>query len=261
MKNPMNPMNRRPSPVIMTTRLYSSAVGLRAILRTRPYRPLPRRFARSSIRRCTAQLLSTISAMSPHYVNARFASPKPLAGPVDLLRLHAREDQHHPEPVLEGRVDRRAPDDPRVRGDPRLHDLRDLLRLAHGHVRAPGHVHERTRRPRDVDVDQGRVDRFLDRLLRAAVALPPPHAGPPHAPAGEEAVPRAVGGRRVLPPRPPRRPPPALGRGPGPGARRHGGSEENLGGSPNGGGVLPARVRRVYLRPDDPRLDEPVDRV
>src|SRR3989442_4601511 len=126
MKNPMNPMNRRPIPVIITTRLYSSAVGFRAILRTRPYRPLPRRFARSSIRRCTSQLLSTISAMSPHHVDARFASPEPFAGPVDLLRLHAPEDQHQPDAVLEGRVDRRAPDDPGARGDPRLHDLRDL---------------------------------------------------------------------------------------------------------------------------------------
>src|SRR5437899_337477 len=183
MKNPMNPMNRSPSPVIMTTRLYSSAVGFRAILRTRPYRPFPRRFARSSIRRCTSQLLSTISGMSPHHVDARFASPEPLAGPVDLLRLHAREDQHHAEPVLEGRVDRRAPDDPRVRGDPRLHDLRDLLRLAHGHVRAASHVHEGARRPRDVDVDQRAVDRFLDRLLRAAVALALPEADHRDAPA------------------------------------------------------------------------------
>src|SRR2546422_11765548 len=137
MKNPMNPMNRRPIPVIITTRLYSSAVGFRAILRTRPYRPLPRRFARSSIRRCTSQLLSTISAMSPHHVNARFASPEPLAGPVDLLRFLAREDQHHPEPVLEGRFDGCAPDDTGVQGDPRLHDFRDLLPPTHVHYRAP----------------------------------------------------------------------------------------------------------------------------
>src|SRR2546428_11530595 len=123
MKTPMNPMNGRPMPVIITTRLYSPGVGLRAILRPRPTRPLPRRFARSSIRRCTSQLRSTISGMSPHHVDARFASPEGLSRPVDLLRPHAREDQHHAEAVLEGGVDRRTPDDPRVRGDARLHDL------------------------------------------------------------------------------------------------------------------------------------------
>src|SRR5881296_2125513 len=119
---PSAPIAAMPRPVMSTTFEYSSGVGFRAILRTRPYRPLPRRFARSSIRRCTSQVLSTISGMSPHHVDARFASPEPLARPVNLLRLHAREDQHHAEPVLEGRVDRRAPDDPCVRGDPRLHD-------------------------------------------------------------------------------------------------------------------------------------------
>src|SRR2546427_5353013 len=34
-----------------------------------------------------------------------------------------------------------------------------------------GHVHEGTRRGADVDVDQGRVDRLFDRLLRAVVAI------------------------------------------------------------------------------------------
>src|SRR3989304_4239846 len=114
MKNPVNPMNRRPSPVIMTTLLYSSGVGFRAIFRTRPYRPFPRRFARSSIRRCTFQLFSMISGMSPHHVDARRVSPEPLARPVDLFRLHARQDQHHPEAVLDGGIHRGAPDDPRV---------------------------------------------------------------------------------------------------------------------------------------------------
>src|SRR5437867_277439 len=171
MKNPMNPMNRRPRPVIMTTRLYSSPVGFRAILRTRPKRPFPRRFARSSIRRWKSRLLSTISVMSAHHVDTRFSPSKRLARPVYLLRAHAREDQHHAEPVLQGGVDRGSPDDPGVGGDPSLDDLRDLLRLSDGHVRAAGDVHEGARRTGDLDIDQRAVDGLLDRFLRTPIAL------------------------------------------------------------------------------------------
>src|SRR3989442_3305673 len=126
MKNPMNPMNRRPRPVIMTTRLYSSPVGFRAIVSTGPKRHFPRRFARSSIRRWKSRLLSTISVMSAHHVDARFSPSERFARPVDLLRAHAREDEHHSEPVLQGGVDRGSPDDPGVRGDSSLDDLCDL---------------------------------------------------------------------------------------------------------------------------------------
>src|SRR5881296_1309197 len=171
MKNPMNPMKRRPRPVIITTRLYSSPVGFRAILRTRPNRPFPRRFARSSIRRWKSRLLSTISVMSPHHIDAGFASLDNLARAVNLFRPDAREDQHHAEPVLEGGIDRGSPDDPGVRGDACLDDLRDLLRLSDGHVRASGYVDERPRGTGDFDIDQRAVDSLLDRLFRASVAL------------------------------------------------------------------------------------------
>src|SRR3990172_8041924 len=63
-----------------TTREYSSDVGFRAILRTRPYFPLPSRFARSSIRRWTSQLLSTIPALHPSSTDA--LPPPPLPGPL-----------------------------------------------------------------------------------------------------------------------------------------------------------------------------------
>src|SRR2546427_302992 len=49
-----------PSAVIWTILLNSSAVGLRAIWRTRPYFPFPIRFARSSIRFWISQDFSTI---------------------------------------------------------------------------------------------------------------------------------------------------------------------------------------------------------
>src|SRR5256885_1353025 len=92
-------------------------------------------------------------------------------GSEDLLRSPSGQDEHDPQLVLQARVDRRSPDDPGVRGDPTLDDLGDLLRLGHAHVVPSGHVHEGTRRGADVDVNQGRVDRLFDRLLRAVVAI------------------------------------------------------------------------------------------
>src|SRR5437867_5422395 len=160
-----------PRPVISTTFEYSSGVGLRAIFRTRPYRPFPRRFARSSIRRCTSQLLSTMSAMaSPHDVDPAVGAHM-LPRAQDLLRSHAGQDEHDPQLVLQARVDRRSPDDPGVRGDPTLDDLGDLLRLGHAHVVPARDVHEGPGGGADVHVDQRRIDRLFDRLLRTVVAI------------------------------------------------------------------------------------------
>src|SRR3989475_3119526 len=170
-------MRRMPSATICTTLPSSSAVGFRAIARTRPYFPFPIRFVRSSIRFWISQDFSTsFVAILPHHVHADLAGFPGLARPKDLLALHAREDDHAPHLMLQGGVDRRAPDDPRVRGDLRLHELRRLLRLAHGHVGAARHVDQRARRLRDVDVDERGVDRLCDGVLRARIllALPEP---------------------------------------------------------------------------------------
>src|SRR3990170_2780583 len=107
----------------------------------------------------------------PHHVHADFLRLPRLARAEDLLAPHARQDHHAAHLVLQGGVDRRAPDDPRVRGDLRLHELRGLLRLAHGHVRAPRDVDQRAGRLGDVHVDQRGVNRLLDGLLRAVVVL------------------------------------------------------------------------------------------
>src|SRR5205807_9105071 len=129
MMKPKAPIATIPRPVIITTFEYSSEVGFRAIFRTRPYFPLPRRLTRSSMRRWTSQLLSTMSAMaSPHDVDAAMGAHV-LARTKNLLRADAGQDEHHPQLVFQARVDRRAPDNPRVRGDATLDDLRDLLRL------------------------------------------------------------------------------------------------------------------------------------
>src|SRR5207247_8764399 len=84
-------------------------------------------------------------------------------------------------------IDGGTPDDPRLRGDPTLDDLGDLLRLGHAHVVPARDVHEGSGRGADVDVDQGRVDRLFDRLLGAvaSVGLPAAHHADPtslHAP-------------------------------------------------------------------------------
>src|SRR5712691_10756296 len=160
-----------PNPVIRTTFEYSSGVGLRAILRTRPYLPFPRRFIRSSILRCTSQLLSTMSAMaSPDDVHAA-ARSHVFSRPKDLLRSDAGQDQHHAKLVFEARVYRGAPDDPRVRGNATLDDLGNFFGFGNAHVAAARYVHEGAARGADVDVDQGRIDGLLDRFLRAVVGV------------------------------------------------------------------------------------------
>src|SRR5688572_20615056 len=171
MMKPKAPIATTPRPVIITTLEYSSGVGLRAIFRTRPYLPFPRRFIRSSIRRWTSQLLSTMSAMgSPHDVH-RPMGANVFSRSEDLFRTDARQDEHDPESVLEAGVDGGAPDNPGIRRDPALDDLRDPLRLRHAHVVPSRDVHEGARRTADVDVDQGRIDRLLDRLLRPIVRI------------------------------------------------------------------------------------------
>src|SRR2546428_9209820 len=52
----------------------------------------------------------------------------------NLLRSHAGQDEHDPQLVLQARVDRRAPDDPRVRRNATLDDFGDLLGLGDAHV-------------------------------------------------------------------------------------------------------------------------------
>src|SRR5213076_1286988 len=92
MMKPRAPIATIPRPVIITTFEYSSEVGFRAIFRTRPYFPFPRRLTRSSIRRWTSQLLSTMSAMvSPHDVEAAlradvFARSEDLLGAGEHVR-------------------------------------------------------------------------------------------------------------------------------------------------------------------------------
>src|SRR5205807_6699678 len=171
MMKPRAPIATIPRPVIITTFEYSSEVGFRAIFRTRPYFPLPRRLTRSSIRRWTSQLLSTMSAMvSPHDVVAALG-PDVFPGSEDLLGADPGQDQHDAQPMLEARIDGGAPDDACVPRDPALDDLGDLLRLGHAHVVPAGDVHEGAGRAADVDVDEGRIDRFLDRLLGAVVRI------------------------------------------------------------------------------------------
>src|SRR5256885_1044161 len=89
----------------------------------------------------------------------------------DLLRSHAGQDEHDPQLVLQARVDRRAPDDSRVRRNATLDDFGDLLGLGDAHVVPARDVHEGSGRGADVDVDQGRIDRLFDRLFRAVVTI------------------------------------------------------------------------------------------
>src|SRR5947199_43962 len=100
-----------------------------------------------------------------------------LPRPEDLLGPHPGQDEHDPQLVLEARIDGGAPDDPCVRGDPTLDDLGDLLRLGHAHVVPARDVHEGSGRGADVDIDQGRVDRLFDRLLRAVASIGLAEAG------------------------------------------------------------------------------------
>src|SRR2546430_655340 len=171
MMKPRAPIATIPRPVIITTFEYSSEVGFRAIFRTRPYFPLPRRLTRSSIRRWTSQLLSTMSAMvSPHDVDAALG-PDVFPGSEDLLGADPGQDQHDAQPMLEARIDGGAPDDACVPRDPALDDLGDLLRLGHAHVVPARDVHEGPGGGADVHVDQRRIDRLFDRLLRTVVAI------------------------------------------------------------------------------------------
>src|SRR5881296_1503293 len=112
-----------------------------------------------------------MSAMaSPHDVDPAVGAHV-LPRAQDLLRSHAGQDEHDPQLVLQARVDRGAPDDPRVRRDAALDDLGDLLGLGDAHVVPARDVHQGSGRGADVDVDQGRIDRLFDRLLRAVVAI------------------------------------------------------------------------------------------
>src|SRR3979411_3062496 len=123
MMKPKAPIAAIPRPVIITTFEYSSEVGFRAILRTRPYLPFPRCLTRSSMRRWTSLLFSTMSAMaSPHDVAAAMGAHV-LPGAEDLLRADARQDEHHSQFVFQARLDRRAPEQPGAGVDPERGDL------------------------------------------------------------------------------------------------------------------------------------------
>src|SRR5204863_165839 len=67
------------------------------------------------------------------------------------------------------RVHRGAPDDPGRRRDLLLHDLRAPLCLRDRHVRPARDVHEDAVGRGDVHLEERGVDRFRDRLERAAV--------------------------------------------------------------------------------------------
>src|SRR5438132_687336 len=118
-----------------------------------------------------------MSAMaSPHDVDPAVGAHV-LPRAQDLLRSHAGQDEHDPQLVLQARVDRGAPDDPRVRRDAALDDLGDLLGLGDAHVVPARDVHQGSGRGADVDVDQGRIDRLFDRCARTGappVPVPPP---------------------------------------------------------------------------------------
>src|SRR6195256_2997358 len=182
MMKPNAPIAAIPRPVIITTFEYSSEVGLRAILRTRPYFPFPRCLTRSSMRRWTSQLLSTMSAItSPHDVDAAMGAHV-LPGAEDLFRADAGQDEHDAQFVLQARIDRGAPDDPGVRSDAALDDLRDLFRLGDAHVVSAGDIHKGARRAADVDIDQGGVDGLLDGLFGPVVRVRFPQANHRDAP-------------------------------------------------------------------------------
>src|SRR6266705_1320368 len=112
-----------------------------------------------------------MSAMASPYDVDPAVGAHVLPGAQDLLRSHAGQDEHDPQLVLQARVDRGAPDDPRVRRNATLDDLGDLLGLGDAHVVPARDVHQGSGRGADVDVDQGRIDRLFDRLLRAVVAI------------------------------------------------------------------------------------------
>src|SRR5205809_7571513 len=110
MMKPRAPIATIPRPVIITTFEYSSEVGFRAIFRTRPYFPFPRRLTRSSIRRSTSQLLSTMSAMvSPHAVDAALRADV-FARSEELLGPDPGQAQHAAAPMLQAPTEGGAPD-------------------------------------------------------------------------------------------------------------------------------------------------------
>src|SRR3989442_389172 len=112
-----------------------------------------------------------MSAMaSPHDVDPAVGAHV-LPRAQDLLRSHTGQDEHDSKLVLQARVDRGAPDDPSVRRNAALDDLGDLLGLGDAHVVPACDVHEGSGRGADVDVDQGRIDRLFDRLLRTVVPV------------------------------------------------------------------------------------------
>src|SRR2546427_11815578 len=88
----------------------------------------------------------------------------------DLFRLDAGRDEHDAQRVFERRVDGRAPDDPRGRGDLRLDDLGDALRLGNRHVVPTRDVDQDAVGGRHIDLEERRVDRLFDRLDGAVVA-------------------------------------------------------------------------------------------
>src|SRR5206468_11723522 len=103
MMKPRAPIATIPRPVIITTFEYSSEVGFRGIFRTRPYFPFPRRLTRSSIRRWSSQLLSTMSAtVSPHDAQAALRSHV-FAPSQGLLGADAGERPHDAAPFLGAR--------------------------------------------------------------------------------------------------------------------------------------------------------------
>src|SRR4030042_2114647 len=111
---------------------------------------------------------------------------EPLVGrglPEDLLRLHARDHEHHPDALVHGRVDRGSPDNPGVRVDPALYLLGCLLRLRNRQVGSADDIDQHSVRLADVNFQQRRVDclvyRFLDPLVSGSVGLTEPDHGDP----------------------------------------------------------------------------------
>src|SRR5438128_2408002 len=93
-----------------------------------------------------------------------------ISSPDDLFRLDAGRDEHDAQRVFERCVDGRAPDDSRGRGDLRLDDLGDALRLGNRHVVPARDVDQDAVGGRHIDLEERRIDRLFDRLDGAVVA-------------------------------------------------------------------------------------------